>query len=94
MYCLKVFQYSYFTRTTFSTTMSTLIILVKCMCMASVSYMPIYVPIIMYGVRLFIVVIQELHCLQRHNFSISWLLWISISMQVLFLWLLRYTSRN
>ena len=29
----------------------------------SVSYMAIYVPIIMYGLRLFIVVLQELHCL-------------------------------
>ena len=30
----------------------------------SVSYMPIYVPIIMHGLRLFIVVLQELQCLQ------------------------------
>ena len=29
----------------------------------SVSYMAIYVPIVMYGLRLFIVVLQELHCL-------------------------------
>ena len=29
----------------------------------SVSYMIIYVPIVMYGLRLFIVVLQELHCL-------------------------------
>ena len=31
---------------------------------ASMSYMPIYVPIVMYGLRLFIVVLQELpNCL-------------------------------
>ena len=29
----------------------------------SVSYMLMYVPIVMYGLRLFIVVLQELHCL-------------------------------
>ena len=29
------------------------------------SYMPIYVPIIMYDLRLFIVVLQELHCLPK-----------------------------
>ena len=29
----------------------------------SVSYMAIYVPIVMYGLRLFIVILQELHCL-------------------------------
>ena len=29
----------------------------------SVSDMPMHVPIIMYGLRLFIVVLQELHCL-------------------------------
>ena len=29
----------------------------------SVCYMPIYVPIVMYGLRLFIVVLQELQCL-------------------------------
>ena len=29
----------------------------------SVIYMTIYVPIVMYGLRLFIVVLQELHCL-------------------------------
>ena len=29
----------------------------------SVSYMAIYAPIVMYGLRLFIVVLQELHCL-------------------------------
>ena len=29
----------------------------------SVSYMAIYVPIVMYGLRLFIVVLQELYCL-------------------------------
>ena len=42
--------------------------LLKSMCLprlvaVSVSYMPIYVPAIMYGLRLFIVVLQELHCL-------------------------------
>ena len=47
----------------------------------SVSYMAIYVPIVMYGLRLFIVVLQELHCLQKRNFPIPWSLWISISMQ-------------
>ena len=33
------------------------------MVVISVSYMAIYVPIIMYGLRLFIVVLQELQCL-------------------------------
>ena len=39
--------------------------------------MAIYVPIVMYCLRLFIVVLQELHCLQTYNFPIPWLLWIS-----------------
>ena len=43
--------------------------------------MAIYVPIVMYCLRLFIVVLQELHCLQKRNFPIPWSLWISISMQ-------------
>ena len=43
--------------------------------------MAIYVPIVMYCLRLFIVVLQELHCLQKRNFSIPWSLWISISTQ-------------
>ena len=29
----------------------------------------------------FIVVLQELHCLQKRNFPIPWSLWISISTQ-------------
>ena len=40
--------------------------------------MAIYVPIVMYC---FIVVLQELHCLQICNFPMPWSLWISISMQ-------------
>ena len=44
-------------------------------------YMAIYVLIIMYCLRLFIVVLQELHCLQICNFPIPWSLWISISTQ-------------
>ena len=28
-------------------------------------YMAIYVPIVMYGLRLFVVVLQELHCLPK-----------------------------
>ena len=40
--------------------------------------MAIYVPI---GLRLFIVVLQELHCLQTCNFPIPWSLWISICTQ-------------
>ena len=43
--------------------------------------MAIYVPIVMYCLRLFIVVLQELHSLQTCNFSIPWSLWISISTQ-------------
>ena len=43
--------------------------------------MAIYVPIVMYCLRLFIVVLQELHCLQKPNFPIPWSLWISISTQ-------------
>ena len=35
----------------------------KFLVVVSVSYMTIYVPIVMYGLRLFIVVLQELHCL-------------------------------
>ena len=55
--------------------------------------MTIYVPIVMYGLRLFIVVLQELHCLPKFNMPIPWSLWISISTQVSCLnsvWLLRY----
>ena len=62
--------YCCFTRITLFTTMVTVFIMVcllKTMCItdsilfvACVSYMAIYVPIIM---RLFIVVLQELHCL-------------------------------
>ena len=43
--------------------------------------MAIYVPIVMYCLRLFIVVLQELHYLQTCNFPIPWSLWISISTQ-------------
>ena len=43
--------------------------------------MVIYVPIVMYCLRLFIVVLQELHCLQTCNFPIPWSLWISICTQ-------------
>ena len=43
--------------------------------------MAIYVPIVMYCLRLFIVVLQELHCLQTCNFPIPWSLWISICAQ-------------
>ena len=43
--------------------------------------MAIYVLIIMYCLRLFIVVLQERHCLQICNFPIPWSLWISLSMQ-------------
>ena len=43
--------------------------------------MDIYVPIVMYCLKLFIVVLQELHCLQKRNFPIPWSLWISISTQ-------------
>ena len=43
--------------------------------------MAIYVPIVMYCLRLFIVVLQELHCLQTCNFPIPWSLWISICTQ-------------
>ena len=40
------------------------------MAFVSASYMPIYVPIVMYGLRLFIVVLQELHC----NFPIPFVI--------------------
>ena len=43
--------------------------------------MAIYVPIVMYCLRLFIVGLQELHCLQTCNFPIPWSLWISICTQ-------------
>ena len=43
--------------------------------------MAIYVPIVMYCLRLFIVVLQEQHCLQTWNSPIPWSLWISISTQ-------------
>ena len=43
--------------------------------------MAIYVPIVMYCLRLFIVVLQELHCLQTCNFPIPWSLQISNSTQ-------------
>ena len=79
--------YCCFTRTTSITTM--FIMIVKCMCIPSfiligfcISELHVhYVPIVMYGLRLFIVVLQELYCLQRCNFPIPWSLWISISMQ-------------
>ena len=35
----------------------------SCLVVMSIKYMPIYVLIVMYGLRLFIVVLQELHCL-------------------------------
>ena len=34
--------------------------------------MDIYVPIVMYCLRLFIIVLQELHCLQTCKFPIPW----------------------
>ena len=37
----------------------------KFLVVVSVSYMAIYVLIVMYGLRLFIVVLQELHCLSN-----------------------------
>ena len=43
--------------------------------------MAIYIPILMYGLRLFIVVLQELHRLQVCYFPIPWSLWISSSTQ-------------
>ena len=43
--------------------------------------MAIYVPIVMYCLRLFIVVLQELHCLQTCHIPIPWSLWISICTQ-------------
>ena len=59
--------YCCFTRTTLFTTMFTFMCSLKSMCIpsfvlivVSVSYMPIYVPILMYCLRLFIVVLQEL----------------------------------
>ena len=48
------------------------------MVVVSVGYMTIYVPIVMYSLRLFIVVLQELHCLPN---IYPWSLWISISTQ-------------
>ena len=44
--------------------------------------MAIYVLIVMYCLRLFIIVLQELHCLQTCNLPIPWLLWISICTQI------------
>ena len=44
--------------------------------------MAIYVLIVMYCLRLFILVLQELHCLQTCNFPIPWSLWISICTQI------------
>ena len=82
--------YCCLTRTTLFTTMFTVYYIVVCslksVCtkfhlVVSVSYMAIYVPIIMYCLRLFIVVLQELHRLRRCNFPILWVLWISISTQ-------------
>ena len=57
--------------------MFTIIILVyalKCMCIPSFiligfCYIPLYVPIVMYALRLFIVVLQELHCLPKFNIN-------------------------
>ena len=43
--------------------------------------MAIYVPIVMYCLRLFIVVLQELRCLETCNFPIPWSLWMSIRTQ-------------
>ena len=36
---------------------------IPCFVSIIVSYMVVHVPIVMYGLRLFIVVLQELHCL-------------------------------
>ena len=43
--------------------------------------MAIYVPIVMYCLRLFIVGLQELQCMETCNFPIPWSLSISICMQ-------------
>ena len=43
------------------------------MVVVSVSYMAIHVPIVMYGLRLFIVVLRELQCLPNclHTFTVK-----------------------
>ena len=43
--------------------------------------MAIYVPIVMYGLRPFIVVLQELHCYQNFNTTLQWSSQSSISVQ-------------
>ena len=74
MYCLRQFIAFFTTRTTLFTTMFTVIIVVrslKSMCIPSFvligycvhGHTHMYVPIVMYGLRLFIVVLHELHCL-------------------------------
>ena len=64
--------YCCFTRTTLFTNMFTVIFVVcslrrmsipSFLVVVSVSYMAIYVPIVMYGLRLIIVFLQELQCL-------------------------------
>ena len=66
MYSLRLF---FFIRTTLFTTMFTAIIVVcslKSRCIPSfVFVVPIYIPSVVYGLRLFIVVVQELHFLSN-----------------------------
>ena len=61
MYSLRLF---FFTRTTLLTIMFTAIIVV-CVYIPSFVVVPIYIPSVVYGLRLFIVVVQELHCLSN-----------------------------
>ena len=61
MHCLRVFDKNYIVY--YNVYFILLVYSLKCMCLprlalASVSYMPIYVSIVMYGLRLFIVVLQ------------------------------------
>ena len=90
MYCLRLFIV-FFTITTLFTTMFTVIVVVhslKSMCIPSfvlIGYC-VYVPIVMYGLRLFIVVLQELHCL--HVFMIRVRGWYDITKFYTF-WFLR-----
>ena len=61
MYCLRLFIV-FFTRTTLFTTVIIVVHSLKSMCIPLIGYC-VHGHIVMYGLRLFIFVLQELHCL-------------------------------
>ena len=64
MYCLRLFIVFFLQELHCLLTVIIVVRSLKSMCIRlDIVYMAIYVPIVMYGLRLFIVDLQELHCL-------------------------------